>query len=191
MLPRSNNGCGSLTKRRLAKKSGTLHSARNMRSEASPRTVGGRERNFTTVAFLVDTNVLVYSFDARYLEKQRIARHLLQQGLADDSARIPHQALIEFVSSVTRTRVGSDPLLSPEQARHEVEELMAQFPILYPNAAVVYSALLGAAAYGLSWFDAHLWAYAEHYGLEEIVSEDFEHGRLYGSVRVRNPFVRQ
>jgi hypothetical protein len=39
-----------------------------------------------------------------------------------------------------------------------------------------------------SWFDAHLWAYTEHYGLEEIVSEDFEHGRLYGSVRVGNPF---
>jgi predicted nucleic acid-binding protein len=67
---------------------------------------------------------------------------------------------------------------------------MTQFPILYPNAAVVHSALLGSAAYRLSWFDAHLWAYAEHYGLEEIVSEDFEHGRLYGSVRVRNPFRR-
>jgi len=40
----------------------------------------------------------------------------------------------------------------------------------------------------LSWFDAHLWAYAEHYGLDEIVSEDFEDGRFYGSVRARNPF---
>jgi predicted nucleic acid-binding protein len=54
----------------------------------------------------------------------------------------------------------------------------------------VRTALQGAAAYQLSWFDAHLWAYAEHYGLEEIVSEDFEHGRLYGSVRIRNPFRR-
>ncbi len=142
------------------------------------------------MAFLVDTNVLVYRFDARYPEKQRIARDVLHRGLRDDAARIPHQALIEFVSVATRTRVGSDPLLSPDEARHEVEELMTQFPILYPNAAVVHSALLGSAAYRLSWFDAHLWAYAEHYGLEEIVSEDFEHGRLYGSVRVRNPFRR-
>ena len=67
---------------------------------------------------------------------------------------------------------------------------MAQFSVLYPNAALVRTALQGSAAYQLSWFDAHLWAYAEHYGLEEIVSEDFEHGRLYGSVRVRNPFRR-
>jgi predicted nucleic acid-binding protein len=44
------------------------------------------------------------------------------------------------------------------------------------------------AAYQLSWFDAHFWAYAEHFGLEEILSEDFQHGRLYGTVRVTNPF---
>ena len=142
------------------------------------------------MAFLVDTNVLVYRFDARYTEKQRIARDVLQRGLRDDSARIPHQALIEFVSAVTRTRGGSDSLLSLDEARHEVEELMTQFPILYPNAAIVHSALLAATAYRISWFDAHLWAYAEHYGLGEIVSEDFEHGRLYGSVRIRNPFRR-
>jgi len=70
------------------------------------------------------------------------------------------------------------------------EELMVQFPVLFPNAALLRTALQGVSAYQLSWFDAHLWAYAEHYGLAEIVSEDFEHGRLYGSVRVRNPFLR-
>jgi len=42
-----------------------------------------------------------------------------------------------------------------------------------------------------SWFDAHLWAYAEHYGLDEIASDGFEHGRLCGSVRIRNPFYRR
>jgi predicted nucleic acid-binding protein len=30
---------------------------------------------------------------------------------------------------------------------------------------------------------------AEHYGLEELVSEDFQHDRIYGTVRVRNPFL--
>jgi predicted nucleic acid-binding protein len=91
---------------------------------------------------------------------------------------------------VTRGRVGRRPLLTPEEARQEAEELMAQFPVLFPNSDLLRTALQGAAAYQLSWFDAHLWAYAEHYGLEEIVSEDFQHGRLYGSVRIRNPFLR-
>ncbi len=142
------------------------------------------------MAFLVDTNILVYRYDPRFPDKQSTARDLLRRGLAEDAVRIPHQALLEFVAVVTRVRAGSKPLLPPDEARRETEELMAQFPVLYPNAALVRTALLGAAAYQLPWFDAHLWAYAEHYGLDEIVSEDFEHGRLYGSVRVRNPFRR-
>jgi predicted nucleic acid-binding protein len=142
------------------------------------------------VAYLVDTNILVYRFDARFPEKQAAARDLLRKGLAEDAARIPHQALLEFVAVVTRVRTGSRPLLPADEARRETEELMVQFPVLFPNAALVRTALQGAAAYQLSWFDAHLWAYAEHYGMEEIVSEDFDHGRLYGSVRIRNPFRR-
>ena len=143
------------------------------------------------MAFLVDTSILVYRFDPRFPEKQAAARDLLRKGLAEDTARIPHQALLEFVSVVTRVRAGSKPLLEPDKARHETEELMVQFPVLFPNAALMRTALRGSAAYQFSWFDAHLWAYAEHYGLEEIVSEDFEHGRLYGSVRIRNPFQRR
>ena len=51
------------------------------------------------------------------------------------------------------------------------------------------TALRGVTAYQLSWLDAHLWAYAEHFGMEELLSEDFEQGRVYGSVRVVNPFL--
>ena len=51
------------------------------------------------------------------------------------------------------------------------------------------TALRGAAAYQLSWFDAHVWAYAEVHGLPELYSEDFQHGRLIGTVRMVNPFL--
>ncbi len=140
-------------------------------------------------ASLIDTNVLVYRFDPRFPEKQAIATRLLREGLGADSVRIPHQAVLEFMAVVTRVRIGTEPLLRQADARRETEELLDQFRILYPNAAVVRTALRGVAAYELSWFDAHLWAYAECYGIAELVSEDFEHGRLYGSVRVRNPFL--
>lgn len=138
---------------------------------------------------LIDTNVLVYRFDYRFPEKQAIATKLLREGLRTDSIRIPHQAVLEFMAVVARVRTGSEPLLGPVEARRETEELLDQFRILYPSAVVVRTALRGAAAYQLPWFDAHLWAYAECYGIAEIVSEDFEHGRLYGSVQARNPFL--
>jgi predicted nucleic acid-binding protein len=142
------------------------------------------------VAFLVDSNILVYRFDPRDPRKQRIATDILRAGIAEDDVRVPHQAIVELVAATTRPlRDFGGPLLSSDDARREAEELLTQFRVLYPNEGVLRTALRGAAAYGLSWFDAHLWAYAEHYGVREIVSEDFEHDRLYGSVRVRNPFV--
>ena len=143
------------------------------------------------MASLIDTNVLVYSFDPRYPPKQEVADRLLREGVAGDDLLVPHQALVEFVSAVTRPRrdLEGEPLLGREEACREVEGIMAQFIVLYPDEAVVRTALRGAIAYQLSWFDAHLWAYAEVNGLDEILSEDFEHGRRYGTVRARDPFL--
>lgn len=140
------------------------------------------------MAGLVDTNVLVYRYDSRLASKQKIAEDLLLEGIAEGSLRVPHQAVVEFVNAVTRPIGGDPPLLELAEARREAEELMAQFDILYPNEAVLRTALRGAAAYQLAWFDAHLWAYAEVYGMRELLSEDFAHDRLYGSVRAVDPF---
>ena len=140
------------------------------------------------MAVLVDTNVLVYRFDPRFPDKQARATEILRRGIGDGSLRVPHQAIVEFVSVVTRSLGGGQPLLPLEEAVREAEELLAQFDVLYPNEQIVRLALRGMAAYQLSWFDAHIWAFAEHFGLDELLSEDFQHGRQYGTVLVTNPF---
>lgn len=143
------------------------------------------------MASLIDTNILVYRFDPRDAVKQEIASRVLRDGLADDSLVLPHQAVIEFVAAVTRVRADLDgsPLLEQPEALREAESLMLQFRMIYPNREVLLTALRGVTAYQLAWFDAHLWACAETFGIPEILSEDFEHGRHYGSVRVNNPFL--
>lgn len=141
------------------------------------------------MASLVDTNVLVYRFDWRFPEKQRRATEVLRHGISDGSLVVPHQAVVEFVAASTRPVAAGEPLLEPSVARREAEELLSQFEVLFPDHELVRIALRGAAAYELSWFDAHLWAYAERYGLSTLLSEDFQHGRLYGSVEVVNPFL--
>jgi len=141
------------------------------------------------VASLIDTNVLVYRFDWRFPDKQRVANELLRAGISEGSTYLPHQAIVEFVAAVTRQLDGSEPLLDPADARREAEELLAQFDVLFPDEELLRIALRGAAAYQLSWFDAHMWAYAERYGLAELVSENFQHGRLYGTVQAVDPFV--
>lgn len=140
------------------------------------------------MAGLVDTNILVCRFDARFPAKQKRATALLRQGIADESLVVPHQALIEFVAVVTRAVADGKPLLEIEDAHREMEDILAQFPVIYPTENTLRTALRGAALYQMSWFDAHLWAYADERGLDTLWSEDFEHGRLYGRVKVIDPF---
>lgn len=140
------------------------------------------------MAALVDTNILVYRFDGRYPDKQKVAIDILRRGIIEDSIRVPHQAIVEFIAAVTRPIRGYT-ILKRSDALRAAEEFLHQFDVLYPNKAVLQQAIRGCATYDMSWFDAHMWAYAEHYGLREILTEDLQHDRLYGSVRVVNPFA--
>ena len=141
------------------------------------------------MAALADTNVLVYRFDPRFPAKQQVATELLRRGLVENSVRIPYQAILEFVAAVSRPLDRGRPLLTTDDARREAEEILRQFVVLYPSESVLRTAIRGWATYGFGWFDASLWAHAEEYGLTELWSEDFQHDRLYGTVRVVNPFL--
>jgi hypothetical protein len=82
----------------------------------------------------------------------------------ENSVRVPHQAIVEFIAAVTQPLRGQ-VILPLIDGLREAEEFLLQFTVLYPNEAIVRNAIRGCAAYQLSWFDAHLWSYAEHYGL--------------------------
>ena len=103
-----------------------------------------------TAIALVDTNVLVYRFDHRFPAKQAAATALLARGLREQSIALPHQAIIELVAATTRPLRGDPPLLTPADARREAEDLLDQFPVLYPDERVLRTAFRGAATYQLS-----------------------------------------
>lgn len=65
-----------------------------------------------------------------------------------------------------------------------------EFEVAYPTEAILRTALQGAITHQMGWWDAHLLAYAECLGATELYSEDFQHNRSYGQVRVVNPFLQ-
>jgi len=139
-------------------------------------------------AALVDTNILVYRYNSRFPAKQKAATEILQRGIVENSVRLPHKAIIEFVAAITRP-IRGHIILERSEALREAEEMLAQFVVLYPNETIVREAVRGCAAHQLSWFDAHMWAYAECNGIPEFLAEDFQHDRFYGSVLAVNPFA--
>ena len=64
-------------------------------------------------------------------------------------------------------------------------------PVVADSTWVLPNRAKDASLGGLSWFDAHLWAYAEYFGLDALLSEDFQAGRIYGSVRIIDPFIAE
>ncbi len=138
---------------------------------------------------LVDTNILVYRVDGRFPEKRARANAFLRRGLERDELRISHQAVVEFIAAVTRRRGRRESILPVEEALLQAEALLDQFPTLYPSEGVLRLAFRGMATYRLSWFDSHMWAYAEFYGLSPLYSEDLEPGRRIGTVEIENPLA--
>ena len=140
---------------------------------------------------LIDTNILVYRFDPRDRKKQATVTRLIREELEAGRAWVAHQSIIEFVAATTRPIGGPNGpcLLDEQEAAWEAEELLRQFKVLYPSEALLRLALRGWRAYGLSWFDAPLWSYAEFNEVDILYSEDFQHDRVYGTVRVVNPFA--
>jgi len=141
------------------------------------------------VVALVDTNILVYRYDARDLRKQRIAAEFLERGIVEQSLCLAYQTIVEFYEAVTRGGRNRVPFLDIASATRETEELFVAFEVLYPTEDVIRAALRATVFYQLPWYDALMWAYAEINGLTEIISENFQQGRLYGRVRIVNPFL--
>lgn len=64
------------------------------------------------MAALVDTNILVYRFDPRFPDKPARSTELLRTSIADDSIRVSHQALIEFIAATTKPLTRNGPRCS-------------------------------------------------------------------------------
>jgi predicted nucleic acid-binding protein len=142
------------------------------------------------MTWLADTNVLVCRYDHRFADKQRKATTLLRGGIEHGDGRLCWQTLVEFGGLGSRPlRPDGHRLFDRPALLQEIDALTQQFPVLWPDAEVLRQATRGAALYQLPWLDAVIWAHAERWGCEVLYSEDFQHGRRYGSVKVVNPFA--
>jgi predicted nucleic acid-binding protein len=130
----------------------------------------------------VDTNVFVYAVDASSPAKRIRAQSLLAD-LAD-SIVISTQVLLEFY--VTATRKLAKPL-SPEDAERRVHELSGT-EVVEVTVPLVRTAITLSREHRLSLWDALIVESARARGCRRLFSEDFQHGREFGNVRVENPF---
>ena len=133
----------------------------------------------------VDSNVLVYLFDAGHPVKQRRAREVVAELCRGGALVLSSQVLNEFYVTVTRKL---DRPLPSDVARRALDDLAA-YPCVAIDAALVQRAAARSATDQLSHWDALIVEAAVEAGADVLVSEDFQTGRIYGGVRVEDPFA--
>jgi predicted nucleic acid-binding protein len=132
----------------------------------------------------VDTNVLIYAFDASAGAKQASARQLLERLWDTGTGCLSVQVLQEFF--VTTTRKVAHPL-PVDEATERVREF-ATWKVFAPTANDVLAAIALQKQAQLSFWDAMMVQAAAELGCDVLWTEDMNNGQLLRGVRVRNPF---
>jgi predicted nucleic acid-binding protein len=132
-----------------------------------------------------DSNVFVYAFDGSEASKKAIALNRIEEARAAGSVHLSTQVLHEFYSICTRKL---KPALGHAEAATAVNHL-CEFSVLGSTASTVKAALVLIEQHQLSWWDALILEAAIRANADILVSEDGQHGRLFGKLRVENPFT--
>ena len=130
----------------------------------------------------VDTNVLVYLFDADSPDKQARSRELLRE--EKDRIVLSVQVLGEFFVSVTRKLAVP---LSPEAAAQAIDAF-CQFQVQTLDPELVRSAVHRSQSSHLSYRDALIVETALGVGAEVLFTEDLQDGQQIDGIRLVNPF---
>lgn len=136
-----------------------------------------------TSRLFVDTNVWVYTVDDGEPDKQAQARHVLEPTPGKDLV-VSAQVLGEFYVTVRRKLAET----LPEIEAVALVDRMRLLPVVPVDANLVSAAITITRERQLSYWDALIVAAAEASGCDIVLSEDLNHGQVYGSVRVENPF---
>jgi predicted nucleic acid-binding protein len=136
-------------------------------------------------AFL-DTNIFVYVFDAGDRTKAAFAAALIERMIRERSAVISHQVIQEFYSVAFRR-------FQPPMALADAEDyLLTSFrriPTVSQSLGLVLSAIRLMNSHRLAWYDSLIVAAALEAECGILYTEDFQHGRRFGNLEVRNPFI--
>ena len=135
---------------------------------------------------LIDTNILVYVFDAAEQVKRRQAVMVVRELQNRSLGCLSIQCLSEFFNATTR---GTSPKLSFNSALESLQDYLLAFPTFPLTQSIVMEAARGARDHSISFYNAQIWASALINDIPLVFSEDFQDGQVLEGVRFVNPFT--
>ena len=144
----------------------------------------GRERIFIVAKgkVFIDTNILVYSLDEQYPDKQLIARNVLRTLDQEHKAVISTQVLQEFYCAATKK-------LNVDAPRAQIFlKAFERFEVAVIEPQAIHTAIDISGLYQLSFWDALIVAAAAQTNCTELYTEDLNAGQVVQGIIIVNPF---
>jgi predicted nucleic acid-binding protein len=130
-----------------------------------------------------DANILLYTDDPRYPEKQEIARTLIEEHLVRGTGAVSLQVLGEYFHNARR-KMQLDVPLASQRVR-----FFAKFLRLQPSLDDVFAAIDLHQLHEFAYWDAMIVRSALRCGCRTLYAEDMQHGRRIGDMEIVNPFL--
>lgn len=131
----------------------------------------------------LDTNILIYGYDATDPRKQRTAQSLIRRALAGEVITST-QVIAEFAAAFLHKIV---PPVRPKDLLAILDALQP-IRLIAPDGDTIRRAVEARQRYGVHFYDGMILAAAERAGCKRIWSEDFNSGQRYFGVVAQNPF---
>lgn len=135
---------------------------------------------------LIDTNIILYTYDYRDLLRKKRAEEVLRTLENNNSGVFSIQTLSEFMNVVTKS---SNPIIESSDILQQLQYWISLFPIIQISKNIVIEATRGVLEHKLSYYDAQIWAAAKLNQIPVIFSEDFQDGQTLEGVLFVNPFL--
>lgn len=136
----------------------------------------------------VDTNVLVYAFDADEPVKQVKAQRLLDQLIPRrGETELLWQVAAEFLSCLRKWEAAGR--MSVQDVDANFRDITASFVLRLPVGSVFAVSFDLSSRYSLSHWDSLLVAGCKVAGIDTLYTEDLDADTDYDGVRIINPFV--
>lgn len=132
----------------------------------------------------VDTNVLVYAYDADAGAKHDSARSQLEALWQNESGLVSTQVLQEFYVTVTRK-------LSRPLTRRTAREILATYgtwPVHRPDVDDIAAASELEERHQVSFWDALIIVSARRSGARSLLTEDLQDGQRFDGLEIVCPF---
>ncbi|TGN10397.1 PIN domain-containing protein [Leptospira ilyithenensis] len=133
----------------------------------------------------IDTNVFIYFFSAKDLEKKEISSNIIKASFKSDRFLISYQVIQEF-SNVMLTK--GQPPMKERDISSLIEKILDPMCSFFPNIDFYKNALKLTEKNKLSYYDSLIALAALELDCDYLLSEDFNDGTKINKLKILNPF---